>query len=404
MKLGKQTTLGLALRLAFASSLIASAHAQVVPGASYAAGQGAVAVPGGTAIGPGARAYGSDGGPVAGGTAVGNGATVTGDGLPSTALGAGATAGANSLAISAQPSGQGSAAAWAGGVGIYGNAGYLDPTGQGNNNGIQSIAIQGNAGTVAGAANGAIAIGAGSSSNALSTSNPRDFGGVSIGVLAQSTGVNSVALGAQASAGYSGSLAIGQGATITAPTGNDGMTTGAVAIGQGARANADPGTALGYQSNAAGANSVALGAGAVASGSNSVALGAGSVANRANSVSVGSATQARQITNVAPGTMGTDAVNLNQLRAATSGLLAQASQHADEVAAMSAAVSMTPQFGPKGYALTAAVAGVGSQSAVGIGFARAFHFHQYPAYWQASIGFNGGSGTAAVKIGGSIGW
>jgi hypothetical protein len=39
-----------------------------------------------------------------------------------------------------------------------------------------------------------------------------------------------------------------------------------------------------------------------------------------------------------------------------------------------------------------------------IGFARAFKFHDHPAYWQASVGFNGNSGTAAVKIGGSIGW
>jgi autotransporter adhesin len=219
---------------------------------------------------------------------------------------------------------------------------------------------------------------------------------------------SAVAQGDGASAGYAGSLAIGQGATITAPTSNDGMTTGAVAIGQGAQANADPATAIGYQANAAGANSVALGAGATANGSNAVALGAGSVANRANSVSLGSATQQRQITNVAPGTAPSDAVNLGQVQGligqATSGILSQANQHADQVAAMAAATSMRPKFGPKGYALTAAVAGVGSQSAVGVGFARAFQFHDHPAYWQASVGFNGGSGTAAVKVGGSIGW
>ncbi|MDA8260649.1 MAG: adhesin [Betaproteobacteria bacterium] len=218
-----------------------------------------------------------------------------------------------------------------------------------------------------------------------------------------------VAQGDGASAGYAGSLAIGQGATITAPTNPaDANTTGAIAIGQGAQANADPATAIGYQANAAGANSVALGYQAQALGNNSVALGAGSVANRADSVSVGSASQQRQITNVAPGTQATDAVNLGQVDGligqATSGILGQANQHADEVAAMAAATSMAPQFGPKGYALTAAVAGVGGESAVGIGFARAFRFHDHPAYWQASVGFNGGSGTAAIKIGTSIGW
>jgi hypothetical protein len=219
-----------------------------------------------------------------------------------------------------------------------------------------------------------------------------------------------VAQGDGASAGYAGALAIGQGATITAPTSADGNTVGAIAIGQGASANADPATALGYQASAAGADSVAVGANSAAQGANSVALGSGSVANRANSVSVGNAATGmnRQITNVAPATQPTDAPNLSQVQGligqATSGVLAQANQHADEVAAMAAATSMTPQFGPKGYSLTAAVAGVGSQNAVGIGFARAFQFHDHPAYWQASVGFNGGSGTAAVKIGGSIGW
>lgn len=269
-----------------------------------------------------------------------------------------------------------------------------------------------------------------------------------------------VAQGDGASAGYAGSLAIGAGATILAPTVQDGHTTGAVAIGQGAQANADPATALGNNAQATGIQSVAVGdtstasgawsaavganatasglsstamgtyaqasapnttalgsnaaatgfwstavgQGAQAKGINSVAIGTGSVANRPNSVSVGSSTLQRQVTNVAPGTMGTDAVNLNQLKAATAGIVNQANRHADEVAAMAAATSMTPQFGPKGYALTAAVAGVGSQSAVGVGFARAFQFHDHPAYWQASVGFNGGSGTAAVKVGGSIGW
>jgi hypothetical protein len=72
--------------------------------------------------------------------------------------------------------------------------------------------------------------------------------------------------------------------------------------------------------------------------------------------------------------------------------------------ALAAATNMTPMFRPKGYSLTVATANVGSQSALGIGFARSFHFKDHPAYWQASVGFNNGSGTAAVKIGASIGW
>jgi len=278
---------------------------------------------------------------------------------------------------------------------------------------------------------------------------------------------SAVAQGDGASAGYAGSLAIGQGATILPPSNPQALnTSGAIAIGQGAQANADPAVALGNNAQATGANSVAvgdsatasgawsaalgasatasgpsstalgsyaqaagalgtavgsnataagiwstaIGMGATASATNSVAIGTLSAADRPNTVSVGNAATGlqRQITNVAPGTMPNDAVNLGQVQGligqATSGVLSQANQHADQVAAMAAATSMTPMFGPKGYSLTAAAAGVGSQAAIGVGFARSFHFKDQPAYWQASVGFNGNSGTAAVKIGASIGW
>ena len=47
-----------------------------------------------------------------------------------------------------------------------------------------------------------------------------------------------------------------------------------------------------------------------------MALGANSVANAPNTVSVGSPGAERRITNVAPGILGTDAVNVNQLQSA----------------------------------------------------------------------------------------
>ncbi|MQR02495.1 ESPR-type extended signal peptide-containing protein [Glaciimonas soli] len=53
----------------------------------------------------------------------------------------------------------------------------------------------------------------------------------------------------------------------------------------------------------------------VTAGTKSVAIGANSVASRNNSVSVGDVGSERQIVNVAEGTMGTDAVNLDQLTA-----------------------------------------------------------------------------------------
>ncbi|WP_447593973.1 YadA-like family protein [Stenotrophomonas rhizophila] len=77
----------------------------------------------------------------------------------------------------------------------------------------------------------------------------------------------------------------------------------------------------GAGSSAAGANSTALGNGASAQGSNTVALGAGSVATRDNTVSVGSAGAERQITNVGDGSAATDAVNVRQLQASQQGTI-----------------------------------------------------------------------------------
>jgi autotransporter adhesin len=518
---------------------------------------------GATAVGPGAQAGNNGSG--GGGTALGAGAQAGLDGTPSTALGNGAQAQSGSLAIGIQPAngayngGQGAAQAAAGSVAIYGNAGYADPTGNGNNNGIQSIAIEGNAGTVAGASNGAISIGAGSNSNALAAQ-PGDFGSTVIGAGAQGTGVNSIVLGAmstdggqanvlsigsasqqrtiinvapgvngtdgvnvsqlpglwggtasnpvftfganagafgggspviitnvapgavtatssdavngaqlygvqqnlqgqintlqqsgsagsagpqgipgtsqagggtgsgtggtsnvsntngicvttngsnvvcgngataagtnaiaqgtsataagtnavaqgqQASSSGNNAVAIGQGAsatgenTIAYGTGAQAAFAGSVAIGNGARAIADPTTAVGDNSAAVGNNSVALGANATANGTNSVALGQGSVANRDNSVSVGSTSQQRQITNVAPGTAGTDAVNVNQMNAAVAGVQQNLQNQINGVGAMGMAAAQIagPAFAGKSAA-GVGVAGVGNQQAIAIG-------------------------------------
>lgn len=77
----------------------------------------------------------------------------------------------------------------------------------------------------------------------------------------------------------------------------------------------------GVGSSASGANSTALGNGASAQGNNAVALGAGSVASRDNTVSVGSAGAERQITNVGDGSAATDAVNVRQLQASQQGTI-----------------------------------------------------------------------------------
>lgn len=155
-------------------------------------------------------------------------------------------------------------------------------------------------------------------------------GATAIGYQAQAKEVNSTALGTQAQAGGQGAVAVG--------------------------ANA----------NAAGRDSVALGYLATANGVNSVALGSGSEANRDNSVSVGNAATGltRQITNVAPGTKGTDAVNVNQLEAVASSLRKQI----NATGAMAAAMSNIQL--PPGYSkgLGVAIGSQRGQSALAIGF------------------------------------
>nr|WP_254609098.1 YadA family autotransporter adhesin [Burkholderia lata] len=111
--------------------------------------------------------------------------------------------------------------------------------------------------------------------------------------------------------GASGMFQVSQDQVPVAPIASG---SNSVAGGTGAVASGANSAALGNHASATGSNSTAIGNGAVASGNNSVALGSGSDGSRDNAVSVGSVGQERQIVNVAPGTAGTDAVNVNQLR------------------------------------------------------------------------------------------
>lgn len=136
-------------------------------------------------------------------------------------------------------------------------------------------------------------------------------GNTAIGVECQTvngSSNHSVGVGAMAGAGNY-NTAIGTNAQAVHGDGNK-------AVGYGTQAGyGDYNTAVGSHAAAGGGSSynTAVGAGALAIGGNSVALGVLSVADRPNTVSVGSPGYERQITNVAPGTAGTDAVNLNQL-------------------------------------------------------------------------------------------
>ncbi|WP_425117386.1 YadA-like family protein [Burkholderia anthina] len=117
--------------------------------------------------------------------------------------------------------------------------------------------------------------------------------------------------------GSGGMFQVSQDQTPVAPSASG---SNAVAGGAGAVASGANSTALGNQASATGSSSTAVGNGAKASGNNAVALGAGSDGSRDNAVSVGAVGQERQIVNVAPGTAGTDAVNVNQLHDMARGL------------------------------------------------------------------------------------
>ncbi|WP_241018847.1 YadA-like family protein [Paraburkholderia sp. Tr-20389] len=147
----------------------------------------------------------------------------------------------------------------------------------------------------------------------------------------------------------------------------------ATALGGGAQANAVAATAIGAQAAANGANASAFGAGSQALASGAVALGAGSVADRANTVSVGQAGSERQIVNVAPGTRGTDAVNLNQLNAAvdqTYRSIHDLDRSTSKGIASASALQIVTPYLPGRTTLNAGVAGYRGQAAFGLGVSR----------------------------------
>ncbi len=184
---------------------------------------------------------------------------------------------------------------------------------------------------------------------------------------ASAQGQGAVAVGVGASAQGAGTIAQGENAQA--------RYDGSVAIGAGAQASADPTTAVGNNAIANGNNSVALGANTTANGNNSVALGQGSVANRDNSVSIGNAStgMSRQLTNVAPGTMGTDAVNLNQLNAVSANTLDSANRYAARGIAQAMAVPTAPAGLAPGHRWVGVATGLyDGQSALGVGFAYRF--------------------------------
>ena len=142
-----------------------------------------------------------------------------------------------------------------------------------------------------------------------------------------------------------------------------------------------------------------MGADAVAEGDNSVALGAGSEAERDNTVSVGNAESQRTISNVAPGVYGTDAVNVNQLKAVERKISA----------GVSAAMAMTTPViaAGKSNAVALGAASYNNTSAVALNLAHKFT-DDVVATASVSKGFNSGRTSSGsnddIGIKGSVSW
>jgi autotransporter adhesin len=174
------------------------------------------------------------------------------------------------------------------------------------------------------------------------------------------------------SAGSEAARAIG---THAAALGANAAANGdeALAVGANAVANGNTATALGSNALATGERAAALGWGSNASAEGAVALGAGSLADRANTVSVGSAGNERQIVNVAPGTRGTDAVNLDQLNAAfnqSSQALHDLDRNTRKGIASASALQIVTPYLPGRTTLYAGVAAYRGHAALGIGVSR----------------------------------
>jgi len=97
----------------------------------------------------------------------------------------------------------------------------------------------------------------------------------------------------------------------------------------------------------------------VTAGSNSVAIGANSNdGGRSNVVSVGNDQQQRQITNVAPGTQGTDAVNVNQLTQVQTTLSTALSGQQAQINSLGSQLQQTDQMAKQGIAAVGAMASI----------------------------------------------
>jgi autotransporter adhesin len=149
------------------------------------------------------------------------------------------------------------------------------------------------------------------------------FISTAIGTGAQAIGGGSIALGlgskaaAHDSAAFGEfSWALGQG-SVAMGLFSEARTASSIALGAEAIASGGSALAIGWKALASGNRAIAMGHGAKATALRAVAIGQGSVANVAHTFSVGAPNLFRRITNVQAGLSPNDAVNVQQLQAAT---------------------------------------------------------------------------------------
>jgi autotransporter adhesin len=205
-----------------------------------------------------------------------------------------------------------------------------------------------------------------SSSNGSVSSPPTSVGSLSTGQSNSGTTLASLSTGTSSNSGSASTgtspNAGSQPPGTSATTGSLSTSVGATGVQMASLSTSAPDnttrlpTAGGYAGDMSAPGAKAP---SVTTGSNSVALGQGSTdGGRSNVVSVGSATQQRQITHVAPGTEGTDAVNLNQLNAVSTSMSQALAGQQNQLDGLGTQVRRTADMARRGIAAVGAMASI----------------------------------------------
>ncbi len=205
-----------------------------------------------------------------------------------------------------------------------------------------------------------------SSSNGSVPSPPTSVGSLSTGQSNSGTTLASLSTGTSSNSGSASTgtspNAGSQPPGTSATTGSLSTSVGATSVQTASLSTSAPDnttrlpTAGGYAGDMSAPGAKAP---SVTTGSNSVALGQGSTdGGRSNVVSVGSAAQQRQITHVAPGTEGTDAVNLNQLNAVSTSMSQALAGQQNQLDGLGTQVRRTADMARRGIAAVGAMASI----------------------------------------------